>query len=141
MIGKKWKWIKFKKNFFFFFFFLEGGGGHLHNAIVNLSHVYYMLFEIWKLKYLLQSNQELFIGATCFVQVQQTTLGQGGPCSRSDRGFAWKKFLRFIKKQSIILYHELFFSHLVILLYFERKLSSISFCKAWKRKLSLWHTF
>lgn len=33
---------------------------------------------------------------TCFVHVQQTILGQVGPCSRSDRDFAWKIFPRFI---------------------------------------------
>lgn len=46
---------------------------------------------------------------TCFVHVQQTILGQVGPCSRSDRDFAWKKFPRLIKKQSTIVYDELQF--------------------------------
>lgn len=46
---------------------------------------------------------------TCFVHVQQTILGQVGPCSRSDRDFAWKIFPRFIKKQSTIVYDELQF--------------------------------
>lgn len=46
---------------------------------------------------------------TCFVHVQQTILGQVGPCSRSDRDFAWKIFPRFIKKQSTIVYDEVQF--------------------------------